>query len=177
MNESTAEAVSAASISSWPPSMAPSFQTPDRASLVPFRGVWRAAFVEAVAMTCFIFATGQITATLSSYDTKQQGAYSGIGTCVISSLSIYAIGAATGGQINPMITFSAVLAGLCPVSRGVLYMCGQTIGAALASGILTGVWGRERLIRYPSTSFLEFRNTSLILQGFMEVAASSTRRR
>lgn len=71
--------------------------------------------------------------------------------------------------MNPMITFSAVLAGICPVSRGipiphqtfshtlktpptnkpgVLYLCAQTLGAALAGGVLTGVWGQEKAAAY-----------------------------
>lgn len=34
------------------------------------------------------------------------------------------------------------------VREAVLYMCGQTAGAALATGELTAVWGRERSILY-----------------------------
>ncbi|PHH87314.1 hypothetical protein CDD83_9041 [Cordyceps sp. RAO-2017] len=108
--------------------------------------VWRSALVEGVAAACLIYTSGQTAATLMSYESKQLGSYIGISSAVLLALFIYATAPATGGHINPMITFSSILAGLCPVSRGVLYMCGQTIGAALAGGLLTGVWGRERSI-------------------------------
>jgi hypothetical protein len=31
---------------------------------------------------------------------------------------------------------------------GILYMCGQTLGAALAGGVLAGIWGYARSIEY-----------------------------
>lgn len=33
-------------------------------------------------------------------------------------------------------------------SLGILYMCAQTLGGALAGGILLGVWGPKRATRY-----------------------------
>ena len=101
-----------------------------------------------------------------SYGTAQIGAYIGISNIALLSLFIYATAAATGGHINPLISFSAMLAGICPVPRGmprlqtihtltvlrpdfsgclgVLYICGQIAGAALGGGLLLGVWGAER---------------------------------
>lgn len=35
-----------------------------------------------------------------------------------------------------------------PPSVGILYMCAQTLGGALAGGILLGVWGPKRATRY-----------------------------
>lgn len=59
-----------------------------------------------------------IAATLFSYNTAQIGGYIGISNIVLISLSIYATAATTGGHLNPMITFSTIIAGLCPVARG-----------------------------------------------------------
>ncbi|KAL7928888.1 aquaporin-like protein [Trichoderma chlorosporum] len=106
--------------------------------------LWKSAIVEMVATSCLVFLSGQITATLESYGTPQVGAYIGISNIILISTFIYATAPASGGHVNPMITFSAVLTGLCSVPRGILYMCGQTLGGALAGGILLGVWGPER---------------------------------
>ncbi|CAM1510683.1 Fc.00g010180.m01.CDS01 [Cosmosporella sp. VM-42] len=108
--------------------------------------VWKSAFIEGVATCCLVYVSGQITATLLSYETPQLGAYIGISNIVLLSTFIYATAAPSGGHINPLITFSAIFAGICPLSRGILYLCFQTIGAALGGGILAGVWGHERAI-------------------------------
>ncbi|KND89902.1 Aquaporin PIP2-7 [Tolypocladium ophioglossoides CBS 100239] len=84
------------------------------------------------------------------------GAYIGISNTVLLSLFIYATAPASGGHINPMITFSAIIA-------GVLYMCAQTLGAALAGGLLTGVWGYERSISVRGGGC--FLDPSVISQG------------
>ncbi|RFU81159.1 hypothetical protein TARUN_1068 [Trichoderma arundinaceum] len=106
--------------------------------------LWKSAVVELVATSCLVFLSGQITATLESYGTPQVGGYIGISNIILISTFIYATAPASGGHLNPMITFSAVLTGLCSVPRGILYMAGQTLGGALAGGILLGVWGRQR---------------------------------
>ncbi|UKZ74480.1 hypothetical protein TrVFT333_002149 [Trichoderma virens FT-333] len=106
--------------------------------------VWKSAVVEFIATCCMVFLSGQITATLESYGTPQVGGYIGISNIILLSTFIYATAPASGGHLNPMISFSAILTGLCSVPRGILYMCGQTLGGALAGGILLGVWGPER---------------------------------
>lgn len=45
-------------------------------------------------------------------------AYVGIFNSVFLALFIYATATATGGHLNPMITFTTVLCGLTPVPRG-----------------------------------------------------------
>ncbi|PTB44814.1 uncharacterized protein TrAFT101_000285 [Trichoderma asperellum] len=106
--------------------------------------LWRSAIVELIATCCQVFVSGQIAATIQSYGTPQIGAYIGISNLVMISTFIYAVAPASGGHINPTITFASVLTGLCPVPRGILYMIGQTAGGALAGGILLGIWGEER---------------------------------
>ncbi|UNI13829.1 hypothetical protein JDV02_000532 [Purpureocillium takamizusanense] len=106
--------------------------------------IWKSAFIEAVATGCSVFVSGSITATLFSYKTNVLGAYIGISNTVLLALFIYASAPASGGHLNPMITFSSILVGICPLARGVLYMCGQTLGAAAVGGLLSAAWGRER---------------------------------
>ncbi|KAH7317162.1 aquaporin-like protein [Stachybotrys elegans] len=110
--------------------------------------IWKAAFVEGVATAGLVYISGQLTGTLISYNTVQIGAYIGVASIFLIITFVYATAAGTGAHMNPMITFSAMLSGICPVPRGILYMCCQTAGAALAGGLLLGVWGRERSIQY-----------------------------
>lgn len=77
-----------------------------------------AQVTEFVATTGIVYISGQITATLLSYDTKQVGAYIGISNIALLSSFIYATAGPSGGHLNPLITFSAVLSGICPVPRG-----------------------------------------------------------
>jgi glycerol uptake facilitator-like aquaporin len=48
----------------------------------------------------------------------QFAAYVGIFNAVFLTIFIYATATATGGHVNPMITFTTVLCGLTPVPRG-----------------------------------------------------------
>ncbi|WOO81147.1 putative aquaporin TIP4-1 [Vanrija pseudolonga] len=105
--------------------------------------VWRSAVVEGMASLMLVFVAGQIAGTLSAYQTKFIGVYIGVSNIFLISLFIFATAPASGGHINPVITFSTILCGICPVSRGVLYMIFQIAGAALAGGVLRGVWGLE----------------------------------
>lgn len=77
-----------------------------------------AQIVEFVATTCLVYVSGQIAATLMGYKTAQVGAYIGLSNVVLISIFIYATSPASGGHLNPMITFSAVVSGVCPLARG-----------------------------------------------------------
>ncbi|KAK0392737.1 hypothetical protein NLU13_2232 [Sarocladium strictum] len=100
--------------------------------------MWKSAWIETTATAFLVYVSGMTTGTLLSYGTKQIGAYIGIANIFLLATFIYATAPASGGHLNPMITFSVVLSGMCPVSRGVAYMLGQTAGAALGGGILLG---------------------------------------
>ncbi|CAI4213269.1 unnamed protein product [Parascedosporium putredinis] len=102
--------------------------------------------LETVGTAFYVYVSGNIATTLGSYDTSQTGGYVGFGNIALLSIFVYATASATGGHLNPLITFSAIIAGICPVSRGILYLAGQALGGAIAGGVLTGVYGRERSI-------------------------------
>lgn len=75
-------------------------------------------FVEGVATAGLVYISGQMTGTLLSYQTAQIGAYIGIANVFLILIFVYATAAGTGGHMNPMVTFSAMLSGICPISRG-----------------------------------------------------------
>jgi len=74
--------------------------------------------VEAFATAALIFVSGQIGTTLMSYGTNQIGIYIIVVNTLLLSVFIYATAPASGGHVNPMITFTTMLAGLCPLPRG-----------------------------------------------------------
>ncbi|SPO04104.1 related to aquaporin [Cephalotrichum gorgonifer] len=97
--------------------------------------------LEAFGTAFYVYVSGNISATLASYGIRQTGAYTGIGNMALLSLFIYATSSSTGGHLNPLVTFSAIFAGVLPVSKGILYLLGQALGGALGGGVLTGVYG------------------------------------
>ncbi|KAK3897224.1 aquaporin-like protein [Staphylotrichum tortipilum] len=110
--------------------------------------IWRAALVECVATACSIYISGQFGMTLMNSGITQFAAYVGIFNSVFLALFIYATATATGGHLNPMITFTTVLCGLTPVPRGLVLMTAQVLGGMLAGGALRGSWGHDRAISH-----------------------------
>lgn len=102
--------------------------------------------IELFATAFQLYLSGQLGITLMSYKTTQILAYVGIYNSLLLAIFIYATAPASGGHMNPMITFASMICGLCPVPRGVLYMTAQTIGGALAGGVLLGSWGKDRAV-------------------------------
>ena len=80
--------------------------------------IWKSAVVEAVGTSTMTIVSGQIGATLANYGIQQVGAYVGISNVFLLSTFIYAAAPASGGHLNPVITFSAMLCGICPCARG-----------------------------------------------------------
>lgn len=96
----------------------------------------------------YCFLSGLNDTTITDFQTKSVAAIIGISNIFLLTLFIMAIAPGSGGHINHLITFGTMLCGLTSAARGLLYLTGQTIGAALAGGILRGVFGAERAIEY-----------------------------
>lgn len=84
-----------------------------------------------------------IHTTLGSFKTSQVAAYVGVTNIFLLSIFIYATAPATGGHLNPFITFCTITTGLTGFSRGILYMIGQTAGGALAGVLFRGSFGKD----------------------------------
>ena len=74
--------------------------------------------LETFGTAFYVYVSGNISATLINYGITQTGGYVGFGNVALLSLFIYATGSATGGHLNPLVTFSAIFAGVLPVARG-----------------------------------------------------------
>ncbi|KAK3366087.1 hypothetical protein B0T24DRAFT_683137 [Lasiosphaeria ovina] len=83
--------------------------------------IWRSTIVECLATASMIYISGQFGLTLLSYKTNQVAGYVGIFNTLLLATFIYAVAPATGGHLNPMITFTTILCGLTPLSRGIRY--------------------------------------------------------
>jgi hypothetical protein len=103
-------------------------------------------FIEFVGTTCLCYISALIHTTIVSSKTSQPAAYVGITNIFLISLFIYALAPASGGHVNPLITFTTMMAGLTSFSRGILYMVAQTLGSGLAGGLIRGSFGRENSI-------------------------------
>ena len=99
--------------------------------------------------TCLLcYLSGLIDTTITNFETKSVAAVAGVSNIFLLTLFIMAIAPGSGGHINPLISFCTMLCGLTSFARGILYLVGQTMGAALAGGILRGVFGAERAIEF-----------------------------
>lgn len=75
-------------------------------------------------------------------------AFVGVFNTVLLAVFIYATAPASGGHMNPMITFATFLCGLCPAPRAFAYIMFQSLGAALGGGLLRGSWGLDMAVEY-----------------------------
>ncbi len=75
--------------------------------------------VEAAATAMMTYISGQFGITIIGFGIREIAAYVGIFNAVLLSVFIYATAPASGGHINPLITWTTVWCGLCPAARGV----------------------------------------------------------
>jgi glycerol uptake facilitator-like aquaporin len=100
-------------------------------------------FIEFVGTASMAYLSAMIHTTIGSFDTLQVAPYVGITNIFLISLFIWGMAPATGGHINPAITFSTMTTGLTGFSRGILYIIGQTAGGAVAGGLIRGSFGHN----------------------------------
>jgi len=112
------------------------------------REIWKSAFIETVGTMVQCYLSALIHTVLVNLQTPQIAPYVGISNIFLISLFIYAVAPASGGHLNPMITFATMVTGLTGFARGITYMVGQTLGAAVAGGLIRGSFGRGLTATY-----------------------------
>ncbi|KAF7908778.1 uncharacterized protein EAF01_004533 [Botrytis porri] len=123
--------------------------------------VWKSAFIEFVGTTCLCYLSAFISISIRNSETAQVAAYVGVTNIFLLTLFICALAPASGGHMNPIITFATVITGLTGFPRGLLYLIGQTTGAALAGGLIRGSLGEQRTLMYHGGGcFLETTSVS-----------------
>ncbi len=81
-----------------------------------------------------------------NYQRLQAGVYVGLFSCVLLSIFMYCLAPVSGAHMNCMVTFTTIICGLCPLSRGIIYIFFQLLGAGLAGAFLVGCWGVDRAL-------------------------------
>ncbi|KAH8673826.1 aquaporin-like protein [Xylariales sp. PMI_506] len=128
--------------------------------------IWKAAIVEGVGTFCLTYLSGQGAVSIMNYGTPQVGGYIAVFISVLLAAHIFATAPASGGHVNPLITYCTILCGLCPVARGILYMIFQTLGASLAGGFLLASWGHDKAVKYNGGGCFIDTSTITIEQAF-----------
>ncbi|KAI5077700.1 hypothetical protein GOP47_0007968 [Adiantum capillus-veneris] len=101
--------------------------------------VWRAAINEflATALLVFVNTAGALTCLQAGFTSST--AAIGVITFLCLSFFILAAAPASGGHLNPAITFATMLAGFSSPARTLMYVIGQTAGAAVGALALKAV--------------------------------------
>lgn len=105
-------------------------------------------FMESIGSMSLCYLSALIDITIGNLGTTQVAPYVGITNVFLISLMIYALSPPSGGHLNPIISFTTMTAGLTGFSRGILYMIGQTLGGAVAGGLIRGSLGKELTLQY-----------------------------
>ncbi|KAM1318213.1 hypothetical protein ACFX13_003505 [Malus domestica] len=101
--------------------------------------VWRASLAELVGTAVLVFAIDTIV--ISSYETKTTvpNLIMAILISITVAILLLATNPISGGHINPVVTLSAALLGLISLSRAVVYIFSQCVGAVLGALALKAV--------------------------------------
>ncbi|PON55113.1 Major intrinsic protein [Parasponia andersonii] len=95
--------------------------------------VWKASVAELVGTAVLVFAIDTIV--ISSYETKTNVPHLIMAILISITVAILLLASypVSGGHINPAITFSAALVGIVTLSRAVIYILAQCVGAVLGA--------------------------------------------
>ncbi|XP_077247211.1 uncharacterized protein LOC143886920 [Tasmannia lanceolata] len=95
--------------------------------------VWRAAVAELLGMAALVFLIDTIVISSFDTDTKTPNILIAALVSLTVTILILAIAPVSGGHINPLISFSAMLLGLISPSRAAIYIMAQCIGEVIGA--------------------------------------------
>ncbi|XP_044509046.1 aquaporin AQPAn.G-like [Mangifera indica] len=101
--------------------------------------VWRASLAELLGTAVLVFALDTIVISSLQTDTKTPNLLIALMVAIIVTILLLATFPISGGHINPIITFSAALAGLCSITRAVIYILAQCVGGIVGALALKAV--------------------------------------
>ena len=98
-------------------------------------GTLRASFAEMVATALFVFiGVGAVIVLQAGGGIVGVAIAHGLAIAVL----VASIGAISGGHINPAVSFAMVITGRISITRGVMYVIAQLVGAAIGMALLRG---------------------------------------
>ncbi|XP_060178161.1 probable aquaporin PIP2-8, partial [Lycium barbarum] len=90
-------------------------------------------------LNVLVFMLDTIMISTFENDTKMPNLIMSILIAIVITILLLAVVPVPGGHINPVISFSAVLVGIISVSRAIIYMVAQCLGAILGALALKAV--------------------------------------
>ncbi|CAN4110189.1 unnamed protein product [Withania somnifera] len=101
--------------------------------------VWRASIGELLGSAVLVFMLDTIVISTFESDAKMPNLIMSILIAIIITILLLAVVPVSGGHINPVISFSAALVGIISMSRAIIYMVAQCLGAILGALALKAV--------------------------------------
>ncbi|KAI3447973.1 hypothetical protein Pfo_004638 [Paulownia fortunei] len=101
--------------------------------------VWRASVGELLGTGVLVFMLDTIVISTIESDVKMPNLILSVLAAIIITILLLAVHPVSGGHINPIISFSAALVGLISMSRALIYIIAQCLGAVLGALALKAV--------------------------------------
>nr|GMC85350.1 X intrinsic protein [Ipomoea batatas] len=101
--------------------------------------VWRAAVAEVLGTAVLVFVLDTVVISTYETETKTPNLIMSILIAIFATIIILALLPVSGGHVNPIISFSAALVGIISMSRAIIYIVAQCIGAVLGALALKAV--------------------------------------
>ncbi|PIA46854.1 hypothetical protein AQUCO_01500415v1 [Aquilegia coerulea] len=101
--------------------------------------VWRASIAELLGTAALVFAIDTIVISSNETETETPNLVTSVCVSILITILVLATAPISGGHINPTVTFSAALIGLISISRAIIYILAQCIGAVLGALALKAV--------------------------------------
>ncbi|XP_015056040.1 aquaporin-5-like isoform X2 [Solanum pennellii] len=101
--------------------------------------VWRASMGELLGSAVLVFMLDTIVISTFESDTKMPNLIMSILIAIVITILLLAVVPVSGGHINPIISFSAALVGIISMSRAIIYIMAQCVGAILGALALRAV--------------------------------------
>ncbi|KAK8314769.1 hypothetical protein V6Z12_D01G193600 [Gossypium hirsutum] len=101
--------------------------------------VWRASLAELLGTAVLVFALDTIVISTLQTETKTPNLVMSILIAFVVAVLLLATYPISGGHINPIVTFAALLTGLISISKAAIYILAQCVGGILGSLALKAV--------------------------------------
>ncbi|KAL4303677.1 hypothetical protein GQ457_10G024420 [Hibiscus cannabinus] len=101
--------------------------------------VWRASLAEVFGTGVLVFALDTIVISTLQTETKTPNLVMSILVAFVVAILLLATYPVSGGHINPIVTFAALLTGLVSISKAAIYILAQCVGGILGSLALKAV--------------------------------------
>ncbi|KAE8698705.1 phosphorylase family protein [Hibiscus syriacus] len=101
--------------------------------------VWRASLAELLGTTVLVFALDTIVISTLQTETKVPNHVMSVLIAFVVAVLLLATYPISGGHINPIVTFAALLNGLVSISKAAIYILAQCVGGILGSLALKAV--------------------------------------